>query len=136
MPMGRNFGLSETPGRGVCCSEDGAFVGGVPLFERRSSNGFARWQPRLMSALNRDLSLRDGLPVDFKKKIDGLEAVGRALNRGDLIHAQIATLHLQIPNPPPVQKSVQTSGEMHELVCQLQMSSMLKSNWDPAKHPH
>jgi len=89
----------------------------------------------LLAELNRDLGLAYGLPVDFEKKIDGLKAIGRALNRGDIIHARIATLHLQIPDPPCVPDCAQTFGEIFALAYQLQVSGMLKTDWEPAKHP-
>jgi hypothetical protein len=49
-----------------------------------------------------------GLPVEFGSKIDGLTAVARALSRGDFMYAQIATLHLEIPDPPTMKKSEAT----------------------------
>jgi hypothetical protein len=61
--------------------------------------------------------------------------VCRALNRGDLIHAQIATLHLQIPDPPPLTKSAQTPNESIDLARQLRASGLRKQEWDEEKHP-
>jgi hypothetical protein len=99
--LGRRFGLSEMPGSGVACNENGLFVGEVPLLERGGiTNGLRRWQPRSVSDLNCELGKRYGLPVEIGVKIGGLRTVARALCRSDLIHAQIATLHLQIPDPP------------------------------------
>ena len=73
------------------------FVGSVPLLEQGSSqSALDQWQPRSVPDLNRDLSERYGLPIEFDSKIGGLAAASRALNRGDLLHAQIATMHLQI----------------------------------------
>ena len=91
--LGRCFGLSDVPGRGVSCGENGVFVGEVPLLEGPSASD--RWKPRPTSDLNRDLTARYGLPIEFDRKFDGLQAVAQALGRGDLIHAQIATLHLE-----------------------------------------
>lgn len=68
-------------------------------------------------------------------KNGGLAAVSRALNRGDLLHAQIATLHLQIPDPPPPTKSPQNAQEIVDLARQLQASGLLKEDWDSSKHP-
>jgi hypothetical protein len=134
--LGRRFGLSSELGSGVCCGEDGVFVGSVPLLERsRNQSEADQWQPRPVPDLNRDLSERYGLPIEFTPKIGGLAAVSRALNRGDLLHAQIATLHLQIPDPPPLMKSPQNAEETIDLARQLQASGLLKADWDPAKHP-
>jgi hypothetical protein len=105
--VGRRFSLSEQLDVGVSCSENGVFIGGIPLLEQGHAPG-NRWRPRATSDLNRDFSKRYGLPVEFDRKIDALGAVAAALGRGDLIHAQIATLHLEIPEPPPLAKSAQT----------------------------
>lgn len=131
--LGRCFGLSDVPGRGVSCGENGVFVGEVPLLEGPSASD--RWKPRPASDLNRDLTARYGLPIEFDRKLDGLQAVAQALGRGDLIHAQIATLHLEIPDPPPLAKSAQTPGEIIDLARQLWASGLLKAGWDPTKHP-
>ena len=134
--LGRRFGLSSEPGSGVCCGEDGVFVGSVPLLERsRSQSEADQWQPRPVPDLNRDLSECYDLPIEFTPKIGGLAAVSRALNRGDLLHAQIATMHLQIPDPPPLTKSPQNAEEIIDLARQLRASGLLKEDWDPSKHP-
>jgi hypothetical protein len=112
------------------------FVSSVPLLEKsKSQDEPDHLQPRPVSDLNRDLSECYGLPIEFTPKIGGLAAVSRALNRGDLLHAQIATLHLQIPDPPPLTKSQQSAEEAIDLARQLQASGLLKADWDPAKHP-
>ncbi len=134
--LGRRFGVSDVPGSGVSCSENGVFVGAVPLLEQgRGLREADQWQPRPVSDLNRDLSKCYGLPVEFSLKIDGLGAIARALGRGDVIHAQIATLHLEIPDPPLLTKSAQTPSELFDLARRLQGSGLLKADWDPAKHP-
>jgi hypothetical protein len=136
LQLGRRFGLSDVPGNGVCCGQDGVFVGAVPLLEQGRGLGEAdRWHPRRVSDLNRDLSKCYGLPVEFSLKIKSLGAIARALGRGDVIHAQIATLHLEIPDPPPLTKSVQTSSELFDLARQLRASGLLKADWNPSKHP-
>jgi hypothetical protein len=105
----RRFGLSSELGSGVWCSENGVFVGSVPLLQRVSGqSGPGQWHPRPVSELNRDLSECYGLPIEFTPKIGGLTAACRALNRGDLLHAQIVTIHLQIPDPPALTKGPKT----------------------------
>lgn len=134
--LGRRFGLSDVHGSGVSCSENGVFVGAVPLLEQgRGPSEPDQWHPRSVSDLNRDLSKCYGLPVEFSLKMDGLEAVARALGRGDVFHAQIATLHLEIPDPPLRTKSAQSPSELLNLARRLQASGLLKADWDPAKHP-
>lgn len=134
--IGRHFSLSIESGRGIFCGENGVFVGGVPLLQRhRNPSGAYAWQPRPMAELNRDLRKHYGVPIEFEGKMGGLAGICRALNRGDLIHAQIATLHLQIPDPPALQRSGQAVGAMVDLVCALQASGLLKAEWDEEKHP-
>ena len=134
--IGRHFRLADEPGAGVFCGLNGMFVGAVPLLERhRDSNGTEAWQPRPAHDLNRDLRNCYGMPVDVEGKMSGLSAICRALNRGDLIHAQIATLHLQIPDPPRMEKSGPTGSSPVDLTRSLQASGLLKVEWDEEKHP-
>src|ERR1700693_4854683 len=103
--IGRHFGLSDARGGSISCSPDDVFVGEVPLLERSCCRyDFQQWQPRPVDDLNRDLSKRYRLPVDINAKVGGLIAIARALNRGDLFHAQIVALHLQFPDPPALKK--------------------------------
>jgi hypothetical protein len=97
--VGRRFGLSNERGTGVFCDENGLLVGGVPLLERiRSNDSPEQWRPRPVFDLNRDLSKRYGLPIEISSKMGSLAAIARALDRGDLVHALIATTHLQFPD--------------------------------------
>jgi hypothetical protein len=63
--------------------------------------------------------------------MNGLGAIARALGRG----AQIATLHLEIPDPPPLTKTARSPSEVVDLARQLGASGLLKADWDPAKYP-
>jgi hypothetical protein len=134
--IGRWFGLSDQHGQGVSCNEKGVFVGAVPLIEPcRGCPGLKKFQPRPLPDLNRDLSKRYGLPVDLSTKTGALAAIAQALSRGDMIHAQIATLHLQIPDPPPLAKGPQSAAHAVALAKELRASGLLKADWDPAQHP-
>jgi hypothetical protein len=113
------------------------FVGAVPLLERcfgKGPSGCDEWQARRLPEINQELSEHYGLPIEFGGKVGGLRAVARALSRGDLLHAQIVTLHLQIPDPPVFGK-LQGSNEIVDLAHQLHASGLLKEDWDPTKHP-
>jgi hypothetical protein len=135
-PLGRRFALSDQRGHGVSCDANGAFVGAVPLLEPcRNCGGFQNWRPRPVAELNRDLSKRYGVPIEFDAKLEGLAAIARALDRGDLLHAHIATLHLQIPDPPPLANAARSASELVALAKELRASGMLKRDWDPQKHP-
>jgi len=88
-----------------------------------------------MDELNRDLSKRYGVPVEFDAKLEALAAIARALDRGDLLHAHIATLHLQIPDPPSLANATRSASKVIDLAKQLHASGLLKRGWDPSKHP-
>ena len=103
--LGRRFALSDMPGSGIFCGDKGVFVAEVPLLEQcRGPNAAGQWLPRPVNDLNCDLGKRYELPVEINAKIASLVSIARALDRGDLFHARIATLHLQIPDPPPAYK--------------------------------
>lgn len=130
--------MSSAAGTGIFCSESGVFVGAIPLLERSLGSGPGgqdQWQTCPVSDINHELSKCYGLPIEFDRKLSGLQVVARALSRGDVIHAQIATVHLEIPTPPVLTKSVQTAGEIIDLASQLSASALLKEDWDPAQHP-
>jgi hypothetical protein len=83
-----------------------------------------KFRMRPLADLNRDLSGRYGLPIDFSAKAASLESIAQALSRGDIIHAQIATLHLQIPNPPTLAKALQAAVEVVALANDLRASRL------------
>jgi hypothetical protein len=134
--IGQRFRLSDKRADGVFCSEDGLFVGDVALLKYvDGTRGPGRWQPRPIDDLNHDLSKRYGLPIAFEGRIDALSAIAHALNRGDVVHAQIATLHLRIPDPPSLAKSRLPTSEVMDLAHRLRANGLLKADWDPVKHP-
>ncbi|MGD0190859.1 MAG: hypothetical protein ABSD74_08970 [Rhizomicrobium sp.] len=129
--------LSPKPNAaGIFCDQEGLFVGGVPLVERIChAGGVDQWQSRLTSELDHDLSKLFGLPVDCRQKIAGIDAVARALNRGDVAMAQIAALNLQIPDPQSLVKMSRSPREIAQLASRLRASGMLKAEWDADEHP-
>jgi hypothetical protein len=133
--LGRSFALSETPGRGVYCGEQGAFIGDVALLiKRRDPAGYQKWTVRNLSEINRELSERYGVPVEFNAKIGSLTAIAKALDRNDVFYAQLTTLHLQLTEPPSHTQSSAISNP-NEVAKQLRASGLLKNDWDPQKHP-
>jgi hypothetical protein len=134
--IGRRFALSDQHGHGVSCDEKGVFVGSVPLVEPcHGCAGLKKFRPRPLADLNRDLSKRYGLPIDLGAKTASLTSIAQALSRGDILHAQIATLHLRIPEPPPLANVVQSTSQVLVLAKELRASGLLKADWDPLKHP-
>ncbi len=136
MQFARLFRLSDTIGRGVHCNRDGLHVGSTPLLERvESAERGATLRPRSLAAIRDELSAVYDLPVAFAAKVDGLATVAGALDRGDLVRAQIAALLLGLPDPPDVAKSERSPNDINELAKKLEASGLLEAAWDPTKHP-
>jgi hypothetical protein len=51
-----------------------------------------------------------------------------------MLHARIATLHMEIPDPP-LAEPAPTAQQVIALAKTLRMSGLLKADWNPAKHP-
>lgn len=131
IPFTRFFRLSDG---GVQCGEDGLFVGSTPLLLRlRRPGGRDSWAVRPSDELESELSASYGLPIDVAAKRDGLAGVARALERGEMPLAKIATLLLRFPDPPSLAKDVAERGSL-ELATRLFESGLLK-DWDESKHP-
>ena len=136
MQFERFFRLDTESGSGVRCDERGLFVGDAPLLEQNAERvGPAKWRSRPLHELNRELAKAYGLPIAFDNKMGGVAAIAGALNHGDVARAQIGTLLLQLPNPPALTKSGETSAEIVGLVGALNASNLLLRDWDPTKHP-
>jgi hypothetical protein len=65
----------------------------------------------------------------------GLAAIAKALNEGDVVRAQVATVLLGIPHPPSLAKGAPSRQAMIELARELQWSGLLKADFDPDEHP-
>jgi hypothetical protein len=139
--------MAALPGRGerwrptiepshVSCDERGAFLGLIPLLRQlRDGAGRDVWTSRSDAELNRALSAGYGLPVDIASKSGGLAAIVAALNRGDLAVAQIAAIHLRLPELPLLTKHIGSAKSMETLAARLHRSGILKLDWDPTQHP-
>jgi hypothetical protein len=135
MPGLRGFLLRAQRSRSsISCSEDGAFVGDVPLLTRSQAVGRASWNARPVGELNDDLTGLYRLPVDATAKLNAIALVAAAFNRGDLATAAIATVQMQFPNPPVLKGGLENPGEIAHLAEELSRSGLLKV-WDPAQHP-
>ena len=132
MTAPERFRLTEPSANGVACDENGLVVGETPLLQQREDG--AGWRPRSEAELNTDLSDAYSLPIEVAAKIGGIGVVARALNRGDVAYAQIATLNLRIPDPPSLAKR-KSDADIADLVSQLKASDLLRKDWDPDKHP-
>ena len=130
IPGLRAFSLSEVQNHAcVTCNQNGVFVGCIPLLKK--ADGF--WKPRSIAELNNELTNCYRLPVDIASKVDALALIASALNRGDFALAAIATVHMQIPDPPA--RALKMDDEFRRRALALYYSGFLKAGWDPAKHP-
>jgi hypothetical protein len=105
------------------------------LEETQGGGGRIKWRVRPQSQLEPELSKSYGVGVDFGVKIPGAASMARALTDGDLALAQIAALLLQLPDPPLSKKGEARPDRSIAFVGQMQVSGLLKADWDPQKHP-
>ncbi|HML06641.1 MAG TPA: hypothetical protein VK430_00735 [Xanthobacteraceae bacterium] len=117
---------------GLCCSEDGLVLGRTPLIERRGQRFIVREGREIERLLSRGYGTGSALVMD--RLMPGLATVAFALNANDQCLAQIAAVHLRIPDLP--NEDARREMEAEDI--------LLKSaNWDPAhkaspddpKHP-
>lgn len=121
----RQYRLSPYKGEGIHCDAAGAFVGGVPLLQWSSGT----WWARDNVELSERLSEVYGLPVDFAGKSEGVSAIARALNKGDIARAQMIALHLQLPEPLPLAKNAPSQNDVDMLTGLLECAGVLKINY-------
>jgi hypothetical protein len=119
-------------GQGISCYANGAFIDSIPLLKRTHDNA---WIAREAAELSEALGAHFGLPFDISSKSAGLDAIARALNAGDIAHAQLVTLHQQIPETPQLAKSASPHEDAIAFIVNLHRGGLLKGNFDPAKHP-
>jgi hypothetical protein len=139
--MDRNspaFRLATPGSGGVACGEEGLFVGSTALLKRTHQGDGRRWRHRPIDELNVELSERYGVPVDLSGKLGGLRAVATALDLGDIVRAQIAALHLRMPDPP-LRKAMRSGEALATLLGELRGSGLLakylSGEFDESKHP-
>ena len=78
-PPVETFRIGDPSARGLTCNELGLFVGPCALLQKVGGS----WQARSLQALSAELGDLYGLPIDLTQKINGIEAVAHALDRGD-----------------------------------------------------
>ncbi len=97
-------------------------------------NADSGWTSRDDSDLAIDLSRLYGFPVDIGSKRGGLTVVAAAWQSGDIAKAQIAALHLQLPEPLKSRSAREADRE--SLVRDLAACGLLKADDDwNAEHP-
>jgi hypothetical protein len=116
----------------VECDAVGPRVGGIPLLRRTGLEaGAPRWRLPPPAEIEDDLSRVYGRPIGAAGKLGGLGVVADALTKGQLARAQIATLLLRLPDPPPPNADAARRAELEK---RLGESGLLK-DWNPDAHP-
>ncbi len=125
--MNREFSLAPPgSGSGVSCDADGAFIGDIPLLKRAGADG--EWEPRECAELSERISAEFGLPIDMTSKIGGLHVISRALNEDNLARAQVATVLLGIPEPPPMSSGTTPHYELIKFVRSLCWTGLINAS--------
>jgi hypothetical protein len=133
--LGHVWSLSkgEKDSLGLSCTEEGLFLGGTPLVERRDARFFVRPQPDLERLLSRAY----GAEIGLDRVMPGLAVVSSALGRSDLCLARIAAVQLRLPD-------VTDAAKRHGMVLE---DALIKrergedrllrgdGDWDPDQHP-
>ncbi len=89
-----------------------------------------------MADLNRDLSALYGVPVDLSRKVNGLAAVAKALDDGDIVRAQLTALYLRLPDPPNLSKTARlTAAEANDIAQLLAAGGLLVKDWELGQAP-
>lgn len=117
---------------GVACTEDGLFLGGTALIERRQSRYAVRPQADLDRLVSR--AYQGGIAVE--RLIPGLHRIAAALAENNLCLAQIGALHLSLPDLPD--RLARRDLEAEDLLIKRARACdplMRGGDWDPAEHP-
>jgi hypothetical protein len=136
IPLIREFRLSPpAAGHGVSCDAGGAFIESVPLLKRTRIGDQDAWAPRDACDISTELGAAYGLPIDVASKAKGFDAIARALNAGNIAHAQLVALHLKFPQAPELSKRATPQDDAVRFIWELHESGLLEKIWLEAEHP-
>src|SRR5260221_5026442 len=114
---------------GVRCDETGTFVGTKPLILHvPDGHGSETWQPCSVTELNEVLSDAYDLPIDMSSKLGALTVIAGPLNSGHIARAQLAALHLHLPDLPRLANGRHPQEDEEDkvkLACLLHQSGVL-----------
>jgi hypothetical protein len=115
---------------GLCCNENGLFLGRTPLIERGASCYIVR--PR--SDLER-LFKRSSAGPDLDRLLRGLSVVKSALEANNLCLAQITALQPRVPNLTDFLARAELETEDRLIKFERGVDVLARAGWDPDKHP-
>jgi hypothetical protein len=114
---------------GLSCDELGVSLGRVPLLRRLPNHpDRPRWASRDAHDLNMALSSAYGFPIDIARKVAALNAISDALNKKELVLAQLLALHLCLPELPTLSKVGRAEQVSETLAVHLHRSGILDLN--------
>jgi hypothetical protein len=116
---------------GLSCTEEGLFLGRTALIERGTKGYLLRPQPDLERLLGR--AYGDG--IAFDRVMPGFRVVVAALQERNLCLAQIAALHLRLPELPDDSVRSALDAEDRLIKSECRDGWFARGDWDPAKHP-
>src|SRR5215472_1928113 len=109
---------------GLCCSDEGLFLGRTPLIERRDGTYVVRPQ----ADLDRLFGLAYGGQDTAARIMPGLATIATALGQRNLPLAQIAAVHLRLPD-------LRDSFARAALEAEDTLIKRGRASWDEARHP-
>jgi hypothetical protein len=115
---------------GLCCNEDGLFLGRTPLIERRAGCYIVR--PR--SDLER-LFKGSSAGADLDRLWRGLAVVKSALDANNFCLAQIAAVQLRVPDLTDFLARAELETEDRLIKFERGGDVLARAGWDPDKHP-
>lgn len=125
--------LSEGGDRslGLCCTEDGLFLGRTPLIERREGRYSVRPQADLERLLGR--AYRGEISLD--RLLPGFRVIASALDENNLCLAQIAAVQLRVPDLPEL--LARRGIEAEDLLIKRARNDgrLARTGWDSSEHP-
>jgi hypothetical protein len=116
---------------GLSCTEEGLFLGRTALVERHGE----RYAARSQTELERLLMRAYGGDVAADRVMPGIRVVAAALGERNLCLAQIAAVHLRMPDLPGKIARCSLEDEDRLLKARRGEDRLARGGWDPAEHP-
>jgi hypothetical protein len=133
LPAGVHLWRLSTAGDGslgLCCNQDGLFLGRTPLIERHAGSYVLRPPSDLEQLLKHSTA-----SIDLDRLRRGLGVVKSSLDEDNLCLAQIAAVQLRIPDLPGFRARAALEAEDRLIKAETGGDALARADWDPAEHP-